>query len=100
LWFFFGVNFFPVGHLPKVCTIHYRQAIRSPEEWERLAETSSPVFKKELTAKKDKKFVLKSMFGGRREGGGKEKGGRREGGRKEGGGRGWSRPRARYSRKS
>jgi len=46
-----------LSHLPKPCTIHYRQAINRPADWEKVQD-EPPVLKKLLTSKDDKKFVL------------------------------------------
>jgi len=43
-------------HLPKSCTIHFRQCISAPGKWERVQE-DPPVYKKKLTGEKDMKFV-------------------------------------------
>jgi len=47
-----------LGHLPKECTIHFRQCISHEREWEKIQQEPE-VYKKLLTASSDKKFVTK-----------------------------------------
>jgi len=43
--------------LPKMTTVHYRNAILKPNEWTQVGD-NPPLFKKLLTSEKDKAFVL------------------------------------------
>ena len=55
----FFIFFLQVKHLPKQCTIHYRQALSSIKDWEKIQE-DPPLYKKKLHASSDKKFVMNS----------------------------------------
>jgi len=60
-WFYYRMKLKALtrdlSHLPKACTIHYKQAVHSPADWERVQE-DPPVLRKVLTNKEDKRLVL------------------------------------------
>lgn len=49
-----------VKNLPRECTVHYRDCIKHPDDWEQI-ETDPPTWRKELTKDDDKEFVLDRM---------------------------------------
>jgi hypothetical protein len=49
-----------VKNLPRECTVHYRDCIKHPDDWEQI-ETDPPTWRKELTRDDDKDYVLDCM---------------------------------------